>query len=270
MRRIFVFLVITAMPGIVYLQTCSNISDTVFNRVDEKGLKQGPWKKYYPNGNLNYTATFKDDKPVGTLKRYFESGNIKATMNFNAAGNLAEAKLFYEDGQLAAEGYYYGSLKDSLWKYYSYFEGTVISDEIFNKGKKHGISHKYYPNGNITEKIEWKNDIKDGNWEQYYEDSSLRLKGRYLNDELSGDIIVYYPDGKIQIKGYYLNGERHGKWSFYDKEGGLNYEANFINGKAENEEMLNEKQQDYFKKIDENIGKFKEPEPEDFYQKPEE
>jgi antitoxin component YwqK of YwqJK toxin-antitoxin module len=270
MRRIFVLLAISALPGIALLQTHSTAGDTVFNRTDEKGLKQGPWKKYYPNGNLNYTATFKDDKPVDTLKRYFESGNLKALIYFNSAGISARARLFYEDGQVAAEGYYYNSLKDSLWKYYSYFEGTVISDEIYRKGKKHGLSHKYYPNGVVTEIIEWKDNIKDGIWEQYYQDKSLRLKGSYLNDELSGDITVYYPDGNIQMRGYYLNGKRHGKWSFFNEKDSLNYEVNFINGKAEDEEILTRKQQEYFQKIDENIGKFKEPGPEDFYQSAEE
>ena len=267
MRRIFVILAIILLPEIAFLQTYSNIRDTVFNTVDEQGLRQGHWKKFYPNGNINYTATFKDDKPVGILKRYFESGNLKAIMNFDSAGNFAKARLFYEDGQLAAEGYYFESLKDSLWKYYSYYEGTLISDEVYKRGKRHGISHKYYPNGNITEKTEWKNDVKDGIWEQYYEDSTLRLKGGYCNDVLSGNIIVCYPNGNTQIKGYYLNGIRHGKWLFYDEKDSINYEVNFINGKAENDEILTERQQEFFKKIDENIGKFKEPEPEDFYQK---
>jgi antitoxin component YwqK of YwqJK toxin-antitoxin module len=270
MRRILVVLTIAALSVTAFLQTNTNPGDIVFNRTDEKGLKQGPWKKFYPNGNLNYTATFRDDKPVDTMKRYFESGNLKAVLYFDSLGISAGARMFYEDGQLAAEGYYYNSLKDSLWKYYSYFEGTLISDEIYRKGKKYGLSHKYYPNGVVTEIIEWKDDIKEGIWEQYYQDRSIRLKGSYLNDELSGEIIIYYPDGNVQIRGYYLKGKRHGIWSFFNEKDSLNYEVNFINGKAEDEEILTRKQQEYFQRVDENIGKFKEPEPEDFYKSDEE
>jgi antitoxin component YwqK of YwqJK toxin-antitoxin module len=264
MRKFLIILVIGALPVKACLQTISNKGDTVFNKVDENGLKQGFWKKYYPSGNLNYSGFFKDNKPVGILKRYYESGNLKAIMNFDSTGTYAETKLYYEDGQLAAEGYYYNSLKDSLWKYYSYYEGSVISDEIFEKGIKNGMSHKYYPNGNITEKTEWKDNIKNGIWEQYYEDGSVRLKSAYNNGRLSGDFIVYYPNGSIHIKGHYLEGKRHGKWVFYDDENNVNLEMNFIYGDAENEEALTRKQQEYFQQMDKNIGRFKDPEPEDF------
>jgi antitoxin component YwqK of YwqJK toxin-antitoxin module len=266
MRKLVIIMVLVALPGIAFLQTTSNKGDTVFNKLDENGFKQGIWEKYYPNGKLNYSGFFKDDKPVGTLKRYYESGSLKAIMNFDNTGTYAETKLYYEDGQLAAEGYYYNSLKDSLWKYYSYYEGTIISDERYKKGIKNGISHKYYPNGNITEKTEWEGNVKDGVWEQYYEDGSLRLKGSYDYGKLTDDFIVYSSDGSIQIKGHYLEGKRHGKWIFYNEDSSVNFEVNFIHGKAENEEALNRKQQEYFQEIDKNIGRFKEPEPEDFLQ----
>ena len=264
MRKYLIIVFLIASPEITFLQTISNKGDTVFNKVDENGLKHGFWKKYYPNGNLFYSGFFKDDKPVGTLKRYYESGRLKAIMNFDSTGTYAETKLYYEDGKLAAEGYYYNSLKDSLWKYYSYYEGTIISDEIYKKGLKNGISHKYYPNGNITEKTEWKDNIKNGVWEQYYENNSLRLKGSYNRGKLSDDFIVYSPDGSIQIKGHYLEGKRHGKWIFYDDKDNVNFEVNFIYGKVEDEEALTRKQQEYFQKMDKNIGKFKDPEPADF------
>jgi antitoxin component YwqK of YwqJK toxin-antitoxin module len=264
MRKFLIIMVLVASPEIAFLQTISNKGDTVFNKVDENGLKHGFWKKYYPNGNLNYSGFFKDDKPVGTLKRYYESGSLKAIMNFDSTGTYADTKLYYEDGQLAAEGYYYNSLKDSLWKYYSYYEGTIISDEIYKKGIKNGISHKYYPNGNVTEKTGWKDNVRSGVWEQYYEDGSLRIEGSYNHGKLTDNFIVYSPDGSLQIKGHYLEGKRHGRWIFYDEEENANFEVNFIYGKAENEEALTSKQQEYFQEMDKNIGRFKDPEPEDF------
>jgi antitoxin component YwqK of YwqJK toxin-antitoxin module len=266
MRRFLILVVLITAPGIAFLQTHGNRGDTVFNKVDEKGLKYGLWKKCYPNGNLNYSGFFRDDKPVGILRRYYESGCIKAIMNFDTTGTFAETKLYYEDGQLAAEGYYYNSLKDSIWKYYSYYEGTVISDEKYKKGMKNGIAHKYYPNGNITEKTEWKDNIKNGVWEQFYEDGSIRLKALYNKDKLSGDFIVYNPDGSMQIKGHYQEGMRHGKWIFFNEEANVDFEVNFVYGRAENEEALTRRQLEYFQEMDKNIGKFKDPEPEDFLQ----
>ncbi|UCH14259.1 MAG: toxin-antitoxin system YwqK family antitoxin, partial [Bacteroidales bacterium] len=265
MRKVLLFMALVVVPGIAFVQTGPLENDTVFNNIDKNGLKQGFWKKYYPNGKINYSGFFKDNKPVGTMKRYFESGNLKAIMNFDSTGTFSETKLFYEDGQLAAEGYYYNAAKDSLWKYYSYYEGTLISDEMYRKGVKHGMSHKYYTNGYITEKTEWKDNNKCGVWEQYYENRSPRLKGSYLKGKLSGAFIVYYPNGDLQVKGHYKDGKRHGRWIFYNKGNKVDFEVNFINGKAENEETLTKKQQEFFQKVDKNIGKFREPVPEDFF-----
>ena len=94
MRKILLLVSLVAAPEIAFLQTSSYENDTVFNNVDKNGLKQGHWKKYYPNGNLNYSGFFKDNKPVGILKRYFESGNLKAIMNFDNTGTFSETKLF--------------------------------------------------------------------------------------------------------------------------------------------------------------------------------
>ena len=265
MKSIIIIFIFIALPGIAFMQTNSKMIDTLFNQADQNGLKQGYWKKYYSNGNLKYYGFFKDDKPVGELKRYFESGNLKAIMNFNSSRNYSEIKMFYENGTLAAQGYYFGSKKDSLWRYYSYYEKTLISDEIYTKGIKNGLSNKYYSNGNIAEKIEWKNNIKNGIWEQYYQDNSLRLRGHYINSKLSGDYTVYYPNGHVQVAGNYHEDKRHGKWIFYDEKDSVKSELNFHYDKVENEEALTEKQQEFFKNIDRNMNKFNEPKQEDFH-----
>ncbi len=247
------------------MQASSGMNDTIFNQVDRNGLKQGYWKKYYSNGKLKYYGLFKDDKPAGEMRRYFESGNIKALMNFDTVRDYSEIEMFYENGSLAAHGYYSRSEKDSLWIYYSYYEKTLISDETYDNGSKNGLSHKYYSNGNITEKTEWKHDIKNGTWEQYFPDNSIRLKGQYINGKLSGDYFVYYPNGHVQVSGYYREDKRHGKWIFYDENDSVKLKLGYNYGRIENKEALTDKQQEFFKNIDNNMNKFNEPAPEDFF-----
>lgn len=264
MKHILI-IILVALHYNIFAQTAPGINDTVFNQVDKKGLKQGYWKNYYSNGKLKYCGFFKDDKPVGELKRYFESGNLKAIMNFDNSGSYSEIKMFYENGTLAAHGYYCGSKKDSLWKYYSYYDKTLISDEFYIKGVKNGLSHKYYSNGNITEKTEWKNNIKNGVWEQYYQDNSLRLKGMYNNGKLSGDYFVYYPNGHTQVAGHFHEDKRHGKWLYYDKEDSIKLELIYHYDKLENEDVLTDKQHEFFKNADRNMNQFSEPGQKDFY-----
>src|SRR5512145_3400788 len=89
------------------LTTLQAQSDTIFNQTDANNLKQGYWKKSYPNGKLMYKGYFKNNKPVGEMRRFFESGSVKAILNYDNNGEYARARLYYEGGQLAARGNFF-------------------------------------------------------------------------------------------------------------------------------------------------------------------
>jgi antitoxin component YwqK of YwqJK toxin-antitoxin module len=239
-------------------------SDTVFNQTDVKNLKQGYWKKNYPNGKLMYKGFFKDNKPVGEMRRYFESGALKAILNYDNKGDYAHARLFYEDGKLAAEGRYFNSLKDSTWLYYSYYDKSLTARESYLKGARDGMIVSFYNNGDISEKIEWKSDKKSGIWEQYFKGNILRLRGFFIDNKLQGEFLVNYENGKPYVKGRYLNDQRNGKWTFFKEDGAVETELEFLLGRAANEDKLEEEQQEFFRIIDENQGKFEEPDETDF------
>ncbi len=260
---LFIFLIMISLNSFCNF----NLQDTIFNQTGANGLKQGWWEKYYPNGNLMYRGYFKNDKPAGELQRYFESGNLKALIHFNEKGDYASAKLYYEDGTLASEGFYHNLKKDSVWKYYSYYDHTLKSSETYKDGIKQGLECHYYPNGKYFDKIEWKNNVKDGGWEQFFEDGNFRLRGGYANGKLSGDFYVYYPNNIPMVKGHYTNDMREGKWIYYNQDGTVNNEVLFVSGKAQNEKELSEQQQEYFKKIEQNIGKITEPDANEFFQR---
>lgn len=239
-------------------------SDTLFNQSDGQGLKQGWWKKNYPNGKLLYKGFFKDDKPVGTMYRYYETGPVKAILDYDAQSVYARARLYYEDGQLAAQGVFYNSLKDSTWSYYSYYDKTLTATEEYQKGLRHGMMVNYYNNGIISEVLDWKNNRKDGVWEQYYQTGALKMKGFYVNNKLEGDFLVYDEAGKPYLKGYYSNDLRQGKWTFFKEDGSIEAEMEYVNGKSLNTQELTEKQQELFRTIDANEGKFEEPDENNF------
>jgi antitoxin component YwqK of YwqJK toxin-antitoxin module len=239
-------------------------ADTLFNQTDINNLKQGYWKKTYPDGKLLYKGFFKDNKPVGEMRRYFESGALKAIFFYDKTGESARVRLFYEDGKIAAEGKYFNTLKDSTWKYHSYYSGQVTSTEEFARGLRNGMMVNYYDNGDVSEKLEWKNNKKCGLWEQYLKGNILKLKGTYSDGRLEGEFLVNYEDGKSYAKGQYLHDQRYGKWVFYSKDGSIQSELEYLNGKVVNEDKLNEEQQNMFRTIDENQGKFEEPDENNF------
>jgi antitoxin component YwqK of YwqJK toxin-antitoxin module len=239
-------------------------TDTLFNQTDKQNFKQGWWKKNYPNGKLMYKGFFKDNKPVGEMVRYFENGAVKARLLYDNKGEYAHVVLLYNDGQVAATGVFYNSVKDSVWRYYSYYNHALTSEERFNKGKRQGDMLYFYNNGDVSEKVTWSDNVMDGPWEQYFPASVLKLKTRYVKGKLEGDFLVYYSSGKPYLKGLYKNGLREGLWTFYKEDGSKDLELNYHQGVTPDGDKLDARQQEFFKQIEENKGKFEEPDESNF------
>ena len=200
------------------------------NQLDDQGRKTGPWKVEYPNGMTQYEGEFVEGRPVGEMLRYYENGGLRARILFDAASSRSYAYLFYSDGRPAAEGIYVDQLKDSVWTYYSEFDASVRIREPYVMGELQGPSQRFYPDGQVSEEVDWKGNIKDGSWKHYYLNGTLRLSGQYEKGLLQGTYEVYYPDGTIEIRGEYLDNKSHGNWRFYDESGQEVYAIEYRNG----------------------------------------
>ncbi len=243
---------------------CQAQGDTLFNRTDTRNLKQGWWTKTYPNGKIMYKGYFKDDKPIGVMRRYYDNGACKAILLYDNRGEYAHARIFYANGHLAAEGCYFNTLKDSTWSYYSFYDHSLTSREVYTRGVRNGPMNHFFNNGNLSEKLAWVNDKKEGPWEQYFSNGILKLKGSFHNGKLEGPFLVNYEKGKPYLKGAYKNDLRDGNWIFYKEDGNVNMELEYRDGKTADEDKLDEKQQELFRMIDENQGKFEEPDETNF------
>jgi len=242
MNYFAIILLIVSQSIAVNIAVAQTKGDTILpkadNQLDNKGLKQGFWRKYHNNGQVRYEGYFIDDKPCKLFKYYYESGKPKATLIYYNDNRSAAAHLYYEkDSTLMAVGLYYQSKKDSLWKYYS-GRGVLVADEFYRRGKKHGISSTYFPNGNVSEQIGWKEGIKDGVWKQYFEDGTLKIEGDYVNGRLEGDIKYYDPYGKLTHEGRYVHSLRDSTWVFYKDNGEVKLKKIYDNGELLNRDEL--------------------------------
>jgi antitoxin component YwqK of YwqJK toxin-antitoxin module len=200
------------------------------NLLDDEGRKTGHWKVEYPNGKILYEADFLEGQPVGVMVRYHDNGVVKARMIFDPGGKKSQARLFFKSGKPAAEGLYVNQVKDSVWTYYSEYDGSVRIRESYLDGKLEGVTRRYYPSGEISEEVEWKQNVKDGPWKQYYENGAPRLSGTYKNGLLQGLYEVYFSNKAIKIRGTYVENKSHGTWSFYNEKGEEIYSLEYING----------------------------------------
>ena len=209
------------------------VSNEKVNRRDQKGLKQGIWKTYYPNRRLKKEERYKDDLLNGYVKYY------------NDQGKLESATLYLNGKEESDEN----NIADFDINSVYYPDGTIKSTSVYNKaGKKDGISNYFDKDGNITSSELYKNGyllkkgiidkkgLYQGEWEEYYLNGKLKSKGEYKNGKKIGAWEYYFTNGKIEQKGKYdSNGRVTGEWNWFYENGNLLRREEFRRGLEDGE-----------------------------------
>ncbi len=237
MKQLFILLLLAGTPAL----HCQNL-------LDDQGQKTGFWKVEDASGNTLYEARFQHGNPVGEMVRYYENGTVRARMMFDSLEDKSFTKLYYKNGKQAAEGWYVNRSKDSVWTYFSEFDGSVRIRESYQNGNLHGIVRSYYSTGVVSEEVHWQNNIKNGAWKQFYEDGSIRLVCGYRGGMLDGSYELFYPDSTLKVRGFYLKNQKHDAWSFFDESGKESYSIEYLLGRAVHQEKFQQMMADSLEK----------------------
>jgi len=115
----------------------------------------------------------------------------------------------------------------------------VISEKInYKDGMKNGKEEIFYPNGKLSKITYYKDNQMVGELNSFHENGEVHEVGLS-----NGDYVSYYNDGEIKSKGQFVNGEMEGKFIFYNhlmyKELSerIEFERNYKNGKKEGVEI---------------------------------
>ena len=202
------------------------------NRTDQNGLKQGVWKYFWENGNLQLEGAYQNDKKNGFFKYYDTDGNFQKIEKWENDILIEDAqetkKLdrkveYHPNGKLKTEAYFFKGIPDGIRREYSP-EGEVIQGYLFRNGILLG-------EGIIDE-----DGKKQGDWKEYYETGELRASGKYLNSRPVGKWKYYFENKKIEITGSYTRkGEKDGEWIWYYPNGNLLSIENYAAGLQEGE-----------------------------------
>jgi antitoxin component YwqK of YwqJK toxin-antitoxin module len=117
------------------------VSREKINRTDNKGLKQGDWKEFYPGGGKKSEKTFKDDLLHGYYKEYDIKGNLILTMLYEN-GSIVKSKVddepdieivnkYDQAGKMIYNGPYRNQVPVGIHREYS-SDGKVINSKIYN------------------------------------------------------------------------------------------------------------------------------------------
>lgn len=134
--------------------------------VDNK--RNGLWKKYYPNGKIRSEITYKNNHPRGLYTTYYENGVKEEYGDWQGNRNVGEFKRFHRNGTLAQEF-------------------------TFNEfGKRDGIQHYYFENGQLQMTAEIDNGTAHGEMKVYYSDGQLRKEKMIVNGHVDHSTVKEY------------------------------------------------------------------------------
>ena len=207
--------------GFLFLVNISIFAQADYNKLDDKGNKNGLWKgRYEDTKNPKYEGAFEHGKEVGTFTFYdnTKTKTVIATREFNPQDNSAYTIFYDQKKNKVSEGKLVNRLYEGEWKYYHKASKVVMTIENYRNGKLEGLRSVFYPNSKIAEEIHYKNDSKEGLYKRYTESGIIIEESNYKNNEYDGLATFKDPDdGTIVSKGMFLKGKKAGNWQFFSK-----------------------------------------------------
>lgn len=195
-------------------------SQNSFNKLDEKGKKQGVWKGVYEDTkNPKYEGTFEHGKEVGKFV-FFDNTKSKiiiATREFNKLNNEAHTVFFDQNKNKVSEGKVVNKSFEGEWKYYHKASSSIMTIENYKNGKLEDLRTVYYPNGKIAEETNYKNNSKEGFCKIYTQNGIVIEESFYKNNMYNGASIFRDTEGNLVSKGNFVNGKKSGIWQFFEK-----------------------------------------------------
>ena len=184
----------------------------------KKGLKDGKFTGYYPSGKVEYVKRYEENKPMGKWKFVREDGTTKKIEVYET-GKRNDEWITYE---INGDVYYQFWDMDSLVSEYAdlhYPNGQLIEKISYKDGRKNGKFTGYYENGQTKHIRTYKDDKLEGKFADYTESGQILRKQNYVNDLLDGSSKEWYLNGEVKVKTSYKVGKLDGGFMSYDSLG---------------------------------------------------
>ena len=186
--------------------------------IDEQGRKQGPWKHFYPSGNLKASGRYRDDLKVGEWKYFYpEEQKLEQVGSYLRGEPDGEWIWYHENEELwRVENYFNGREDGKSIEYND--TGAVIAEGSYVDGYREG--DWFFQINDHREEGSYFEGQRTGVWRSYYlSNNQLRFEGRYESGLKNGDFVFYYDNGQVRRRGQYLGDKRDGLWEFFTESG---------------------------------------------------
>ena len=228
-----------------------NPNATVEEGSFKNNLKEGVWKRFYPNGKLRSDITYEANRPNGKYSIYYETGVLEEGGTWNRNKNVGEFKRFHSNGNMQQDFFFADSGKRNGVQRYFHENGQLALEVNILNGKEEGEMRRYNEKGKLIE-VKVLNDgvLKPGSI-RTYEKTPVEIKaekqpqaitsaGGGVKDtpnnaftfEPNGYNILYNETQQVTQIGQFNNGRLwEGKWYRYNQDGILVRIEIYRNGK---------------------------------------
>lgn len=212
-----------------------------------RGKLSGPVKAYYSNGKLKQEGYFKLDVQDSIYREWTESGKLQVEGMYVKGSPAKTWRYFYLDGreksveEIVDSTHYLRAfwLPDSLHTQtiidgngtFTTFYTTGAPKEWYNykNGLKNGDFEEYSIYGFRLIQGKFLEGEKDSTWNYWYYTGDLEKVSNYKAGKLHGAYKYYYDKNRLNVEGTYTNGKKSGTWTWYTNKGTKDMEGTFVN-----------------------------------------
>ena len=235
--------------------------DGLLYEINSQTPFEGNVTTLFENGQLKSKSSYKQGYQSGSFETYYENGQLQSKGKINKDGSMfGDYENYHDNGQLESKGTFKedgSSLIDG--EYVIYHEnGTPSHTWRIQDGKTVGNSDYYFDNGQLEQRIVFKNGVRqDGPFEIFNRDGQPLKRGTtkngeihgtyekfgngklkeiwtYVEGEVDGPYKKFYSNGETQETGYYkkdptgsINYFKDGVWKYFYDNGVLNKQESF-------------------------------------------
>lgn len=187
------------------------------------GQRNGLFRQWYANGQLEIEGSFLNDLPEGSWKRYNEEGLLILECECTQGEIVGEATSYYPNGQCSRRWLNQKGKLHGASIIYD-MSGQTLLKEHYQRGRREGLLKRWQVNI-LVERSHWKNGEQHGIYESFWWDGQPLEQGSYEQGLRDGPWKRYWYGGALAWVGGYRAGQRADLWKFWDVYGEAQAEA---------------------------------------------
>lgn len=171
----------------LFQETKDSSQARLYRQIAYKNNKpQGITTEYYPSGLPYWRGKIVSEKPLqydSTVEHYYPNGQVQYRYSYKNNQVHGKAYEYYEFGELKTVSNYVDGKLDGPYQQF-HINGNQILNTTYRYGQIDGAYTEYHSNGIVRISGLLDDDKKQGDWQIWNDQGTLLKTERYVNDQL--------------------------------------------------------------------------------------